>query len=44
MKRKRQKNYLEFENNAQKDKKEQDKSKNSQEITHKMPKREILVG
>jgi len=29
---------------VQKDKKEQDKSKSSQEIDHKMPKRKILVG
>jgi hypothetical protein len=43
LKRKRQEKYLECEINAQKDK-EQDKSKSSQEITHKMPKREILVG
>jgi hypothetical protein len=30
--------------NAQKDKKQQDNSKSLQKFTHKMPKREILVG
>jgi hypothetical protein len=36
--------YLECEINVQKDKRKQYKSKNSLEIMHKMPKREILVG
>jgi hypothetical protein len=44
MKRKRLEKYLECEKNVQKDKKGQDESKSSQVITHKMPKREILVG
>jgi hypothetical protein len=44
LKRKRQGKYLECENKAQKEKKEQDKSKSSQELIHKMPKRGILVG
>jgi hypothetical protein len=44
VKRKRQGKYLECENNAQKDKKEQDKSKSSQELIHKMPKGNFLVG
>jgi hypothetical protein len=44
LKRERQEKDLECENNAQKDKREQDESKSSQVITHKMPKREILVG
>jgi hypothetical protein len=44
LKRKRQEKYLECEINAQKDKEERDKAKNSQEMTHKIPKGYFLVG
>jgi hypothetical protein len=44
LKRKRLEKYLECEGNAQKDKKQGDKAKSSQEITHKMPKGNFLVG
>jgi hypothetical protein len=43
-KRKGQEKYLECEINAQKDKQGRDKSKSSQETTHKMPKSDFLVG
>jgi hypothetical protein len=44
LKKKRPEKYLECEINAQKDKKEQDNPKSSQEITYKRPKDDFLVG